>query len=204
MMHFIKKIKIIAFLVLSFLPAYMLHAEKGVSDNKNPISWQEALKNLNKKVAYEEEGGVLGVSVGKQIARITVHAQETEKLSDYYFQLPETYANRCKTNYGIVKTYLQENPLFKDYGLTAIDPESFCELTIDDLSIIGSFAEDEYRVSQASQYKKVILLMLHSENSLFWFVINPQDKMITFNYDDALNLNKLEVLNTASKTLSVK
>ena len=208
-MYFKNWIKLAAVFAVAAAPVCQAATvESFFSGNKKTISWKQALEKANKKVDEAGASSVLGAAIGEHVRRISVHTQENKKMNQFYASLLEKNDNqklvrKCQANYRAVKEAANANRLFNQYGLTAIVPADFCELSYEDLAYIRRFFQNRHPVSEARQYKEVILLTLSSNPTTLWFVVNPQNKMITFNYNDPKDLESLEELQTKWKELTV-
>lgn len=199
-----------AFLMLALMAAPFCAVHAKPAPKKEPVSWQTAVKKENTRVNNRGAASVLGDAVGASVRRIAVHAQEAKKLEKFYTQLrehkraPESFIRQCQANYQALRQSAAKNPLFSDYALTALVPVDFCDLKPEDLAYAKQFFAGQAAADEARQYKKAVLLRLESASSTLWFVVNPQDKMLTFNYNDPMDINTLDILQTAWTPLSVR
>lgn len=199
-----------AFLILALVAAPFCTAPAKPAPKKENVSWQAAVKKENIRVNNQGAASVLGTSVGASIRRISVHAEEAKKLENFYDSLrkrqdtPESFIRKCQANYEVFKQAANQNPLFSGYGLTALVPVDFCSLTPEDLAYAKRFFQGQETAAQARRYKKAILLTLENGPITLWFIVNPQDKMLTFNYNDPMDINTLDILNTKWTPLAVR
>ena len=198
-------------LVLAALAMPIYPAQAGGFFGKKPqvLSWQEALTNANRKVDNEGAASVLGVRVGEHVRRIGLHATLHKHMQDFFQSLrrtgsTEAAARKCQANYELIKQTALRNPLFAHYELTALVPGDFCTLSAQELTRIRRFFQGVQPLEQALAYQKVFLLTIKEGTARMWFVVNPQDKTLTFNYNDPRDLETLDELKTDWKPLLVK
>lgn len=199
-----------AFLTLALLAAPLCAVQAKPAPKKEPVSWQAAVKKENTRVNNRGAASVLGDDVGASVRRIALHAQEAKKLENFYTRLrkdkrvTESFIRQCRANYQALQQAAAKNPLFSHYALTALVPVDFCNLAPEDLAYAKRFFAGQAAAAEARQYKKAVLLRLENRSSVLWFVVNPQDKMLTFNYNDPIDIDTLDILQTAWTPLSVR
>lgn len=174
------------------------------------LSWKEVLQYENTRVNNEGSSSVLGVSVGAQVRRINAQAQAYKKVENSFASLTKrgkmsaNAINQCKSNYSTLKQAAVANKLFEHYALTAVVPNDFCKLSAQEVAFLQRFFSGKEIPVEARQYKQAVLLLLNYDNAMFWLVINPQNKVITLNYNDPADIENLEELQSHWKQLSVK
>lgn len=172
------------------------------------LSWKEVLEYANRKVDNKGSASVLGVAVGEQVRRISLHAKETKRLEDFYQSLrrqgtPEYKIRKCQANYQMIKKDANSNELFANYALTADSFQDFCNLSPEELRYVKLFFRGRVAPAMARKYSDTILLVLTPRSSMAWLSVNPQDKMIKFTCNNAANFKSLEVSHAQYTPLSV-
>lgn len=173
--------------------------------------WGDVLKRENKRVNQRGSMSFLGTNIGETVQRIAVHSEADEKLQKFLQSLQQNKsesskkrAHTCKTNHRLIKQAANKNPLFAGYGLTAFHLVDFCQLSPEEVRFLQRFFEGKETAKQAQKYDKVILLTLERNYVPFWFVVHPQNKMLTFNYNDPMDITSSDFFGTRYTPLSVK
>ncbi len=204
-----KWIKILTVLAIVAMPIGISRAAEGFfPGQKKVVSWREALKKANMRVDNEGTASVLGTRVGEYVRRLHIQAEEHKKVKDFFESLrakntPQTLVSKCQANYDVIKQTANENKLFANYGLTAVSPADFCNLSAEELASVKRFFQNRQPLSQARQYKKALLLTLSTRPAVLQLVVTPKDKMIILNYNAPKDLETLEELQSSWKELSV-
>ena len=174
--------------------------------NPHKISWKQALQTENKRVNNQGASSVLGVSVDAHVKRIDAQARVHNKMEKFYASLKgdrKTLA-RCQTAYNSLQKTAQTNPLFHHYVLNAVNPQDFCKLSAQEVSLLKGFFKGQVTPFRARQYKNALLLMFHSQQRQIWLVVNPQSKLITLVYTYTDEVQQMEELQGRWEPLAVK
>ncbi len=205
-MYFKKWMAATAVAALLAGPFMALQAQSHDQPAYKAVFWETALQKANKAVDNRGTVTVLGTAVGEQVRRISRHAQENNRLKNFYASLGKNKKKlfQCKANYHALKTAANANPLFNGYGLTAVDLNSFCTLSLDQLYFLKRFFNGQVKPVQVRQYKEdVLAVLLNDGNEVFWLVVNPPYKMLTFHYKDPSKLKEVEELSSKYVILSL-
>ena len=83
-MHFKKWMAVTAVSALLAAPFMPLQAQNREQPVYKAVFWETALQKINKEVDHRGTVTVLGAAVGEQVRRISRHAQENNRLKNFY------------------------------------------------------------------------------------------------------------------------
>lgn len=198
MKSFFKYLFVIVFLCV---PLASVHAGK-------PVHWVQALQSANSSASRSSFLSDFGIrssyNLNREVAQQNEH-KKIEQFSKESFYKQKHDLDVFKQNYNALNTALRSNKLLSDYMLTAAVMADIHNLSKDEVNFIVRFFTGKVPVRQAKQYEdKTILLSLSYQGADYWFVINPNLKLVTFVYNDPADLGSIAGVKGKATPLSVK
>lgn len=165
------------------------------------INWKVALQNANQKVDSKSASSHMGIDIAAMTQRISKQVQNAKRLKETFDA--HTKKTQCYANYKRLGKEMRKNKLFAQYELSALYARDFCNLKEEDMGFLIEFFQNKQKPVEAVQYEKAILLTLRDGSNVFWFIAEPEDRILSLNVNDPVDLNGVESLKGKYQKLSV-